>query len=77
MVAPEIERLAQSARGRYLVLKVDTDRLTDVAAEFKIRSIPTLAVAFHGRELARAAGARSAAEIRAFADEAVAERKAS
>lgn len=78
-VAPEIERVAQAARGRYLVLKVNTDVVTDVAAEFRIRSIPTLAIVFHGRELARVAGARSAADIRAFADQAVAdsERRAS
>jgi len=79
MVAPEIERVAQGAAGRYLVLKVNTDALTDVAAEFRIQSIPTLAVVFHGRELARVAGARSAADIRTFADQAVAgsERRAS
>jgi thioredoxin 2 len=73
MVAPELERVAHGARGRYLVVKVDTDTVTDVAAEYRIRSIPTLAIVFHGRELARVAGARSAADIRAFADQAVAE----
>lgn len=73
MVAPEIERVAEGSRGRYLVLKVNTDALTDIAAEFQIRSIPTLAVVFRGREIARVAGARSAADIRTFADRAVAE----
>jgi thioredoxin 2 len=73
MVAPEIERVAQEARGRYLVLKVNTDVVTEVAAEYRIRSIPTLAVVFRGRELGRVAGARSAADIRAFADQTVAE----
>ena len=73
MVAPEIERVAAGAKGRYLVLKVNTDALTDIAEEFRIRSIPTLAVIFRGRELGRLAGARSAADIRAFADQTVAE----
>jgi len=73
MVAPEIERVAQAASGRYLVLKVNTDALTDIAAEFRIQSIPTLAVVFRGRELGRVSGARSAADIRAFADQAVAD----
>ena len=79
MVAPELERVAQANAGRYLVVKVDTDALTDIASEFRIRSIPTLAVIFHGRELGRVAGARSAADIRAFADQAIAsdERRAS
>src|SRR4051812_39855052 len=75
MVAPEIERVAQAARGHFLVLKVNTDVLTDIAAEYRIRSIPTLAVVFHGREIARQAGARSAADIQAFADRAGAERE--
>ena len=73
MVAPELERVAADARGRYLVVKLDTDVVTDVAAEYRIRSIPTLAVVFRGRELGRFAGARSAAEIRTFADQLVAE----
>jgi len=79
MVAPEIERVAASAAGQFLVLKVNTDALTDIAAEFRIRSIPTLAVLFRGRELGRLAGARSAGEIRAFADQTLAdsERRAS
>jgi thioredoxin 2 len=79
MVAPELERVARDAAGQYLVVKVNTDALQDVGQEFRIRSIPTLAILFRGRELARVAGARSAAEIRAFADQTVAEhrRKAS
>jgi thioredoxin 2 len=79
MVAPELERVAQAAAGRYLVVKVNTDELQDIGAEFRIRSIPTLAIVFRGQELARVAGARSAAEIRAFADETMAkgERRAS
>ena len=79
MVAPELERVAQDARGRYLVVKVNTDAVTDVAAEYRIRSIPTLAVVFHGRELGRVSGARSAADIRAFVDRTVeeSERRAS
>jgi thioredoxin 2 len=73
MVAPEIERVAREAAGRYLVLKVDTDRLTDVAARFRIQSIPTLAVVYGGREIDRVSGARTAADILAFAERAVAD----
>jgi thioredoxin 2 len=73
MVAPELERLARSAAGRYLIVKVNTDAQTDLAARFRIRSIPTMAVMFGGRELARTAGARPAAEIERFVDQAVAE----
>ena len=67
MVAPELERVARANAGRYLVVKVNTDAITDVAARFNIRSIPTLAIVFGGRELGRVAGVRPASEIEAFA----------
>jgi thioredoxin 2 len=56
-----------AAVNRYLVLKVNTDVLEDVAARFRIRSIPTLALLAEGREIERIAGARPAAEIESFA----------
>jgi thioredoxin 2 len=65
-VAPELERVARSNAGRLLVVKVNTDVLQDVAARYRIRSIPTLAVVHGGRELDRVAGARSAPDIEAF-----------
>ena len=67
MVAPELEQVARANAGRYLVIKVNTDAVTDVAARFRIRSIPTLAIVFGGRELARVAGVRPASDIEAFA----------
>jgi thioredoxin 2 len=66
MVAPELEQVARSAAGRWLVVKVNTDALPDVAAEHRIQSIPTLAVVHQGRELARLSGARPASEIERF-----------
>ena len=72
MVAPELARVAQAAAGRYLVVKVNTDELTDVAARFRIKSIPTLALVSGGREIDRLAGARPAPEIEAFAQRALA-----
>jgi thioredoxin 2 len=79
MVAPELQRVAQANAGRYLVVKVNTDEITDVAARFRIRSIPTLALVHGGREIDRIAGARPAPDIEAFAARALAEstRKAS
>ena len=73
MVAPELERVAREAAGHFLVVKVNTDQVTEVAARFRISSIPTLAVVFHGHELDRLAGVRPAAEILAFAQRAFAD----
>lgn len=73
MVAPEIAKVAARQSGKLLVIKVNTDVLSDVGQRFGIRSIPTLAVFSGGREVARSAGARPAAEIEAFAAHATAQ----
>jgi thioredoxin 2 len=72
MVAPELDRVARASAGRYLVVKVNTDVVTDVAARFTIRSIPTLALVYQGREIDRVTGVRPASEIEAFAARALA-----
>jgi thioredoxin 2 len=66
MVAPELVKVAARNAGRFLVVKVNTDVLADLGQRFGIRSIPTLAVFAGGQEVARAAGARPAADIEAF-----------
>lgn len=66
MVAPELEKVAARSAGRWLVVKVNTDELTDLGERFHIRSIPTMAVFSAGREVGRTAGARPAADIEAF-----------
>lgn len=66
MVAPELEKVAARASGRWLILKVNTDVLTELGERCRIRSIPTMAVFSNGRELGRTAGARPAADIEAF-----------
>jgi thioredoxin 2 len=72
MVAPELARVAASNPGRYTIVKVNTDALPDLGERFTIRSIPTMAVFFDGREVARTAGARPAADIEAFIRQSVA-----
>jgi thioredoxin 2 len=67
MVAPELERVARANAGRWLVVKVNTDEQQELGARFRVRSIPTLAVVFRGRELAREAGVRPANEIERLA----------
>jgi thioredoxin 2 len=70
MVAPEIQKLAARQAGRWLVVKVNTEALSDLGERFGIRSIPTLAVFGEGRELARTSGARPASEIEKFVESA-------
>jgi thioredoxin 2 len=71
MVAPEIQKVAARQAGRVVVVKVNTEALPDLGDRFGIRSIPTLAIFSHGREVVRTAGARPAAEIERFIEQAV------
>ena len=66
MVAPELQKVAASNAGRYLVVKVNTDAVPELGDRYRIRSIPTMAVFEGGREVARTSGARPAADIEAF-----------
>jgi len=66
MVAPELAKVAARSGGKFLVVKVNTDALTDLGERFRIRSIPTMAIFAGGREVARTSGARPAADIEQF-----------
>jgi thioredoxin 2 len=69
MVAPELKKVAERQKGRVLVVKVNTEELSDIAERFRIQSIPTLVVFGGGKELARTTGARPASDIEAFIEE--------
>ncbi|MFL6451820.1 MAG: thioredoxin family protein [Bryobacteraceae bacterium] len=49
--APEVEALAREMAGRALVLKVDTEAVPELAARYRVQSIPNFAV-FRGGQLA-------------------------
>lgn len=69
MVGPELEKVARNLAGRVLVAKVNTDEEPELGERFRIRSIPTMMVFRDGREVARSAGARPAADIEALVRE--------
>jgi thioredoxin 2 len=73
MVAPELQKVATRQAGRMIVVKVNTDELSDLGQRCNIRSIPTLAVFQNGREIARSSGARPASEIEALVEKATAQ----
>jgi thioredoxin 2 len=71
MVSPEVEKVAQRNSGRLLVVKVNTDVVSDVASRLRIQGIPTLAIFAEGREAGRKTGAISADRIDAFVRETI------
>ena len=57
MMAPVFAQAAQQLQPKIRVAKVDTEAEQQLAAQFQIRSIPTLAIFKNGKEIARTAGA--------------------
>lgn len=57
MVEPVVEEIAAEYEGRLKVCKVNVDEAAKIAAEYKIMSIPTLAVFKGGELVERAVGA--------------------
>ena len=62
-MAPEFERAAATLEPEARLVKVNVDEEPALAQRFAVRSIPSIVIALHGRELARVAGARSAAQL--------------
>jgi len=56
-IAPVVEELASSYKGKLKVAKVDVDSNNEVAQQFGIRSIPTLLIFKGGRVVEQLVGA--------------------
>ena len=63
MMAPAFVQAAAQLEPQVRLAKLNTEVEQSIAAEYGIRSIPTLALFHRGRELARQAGAMSAQDI--------------
>ena len=70
MAMPELEKLARRNAGALLVAKVNTEEQGWLAQRFGIQSIPTMILFAQGSELTRISGARSAAELEQFVNQA-------
>lgn len=66
MVAPELEKIAASRSGTWLVVKINTEALPSLGARYGVQSIPTMALFQLGKASARTSGARPAAAIEAW-----------
>ena len=63
MMAPQFEQAAAQLEPRLRLAKVDTEAEQTLGAQYNIRSIPTIALFHHGREIARQPGAMGAEQI--------------
>jgi thioredoxin 2 len=58
MVAPVLDELAAEAGGRYLIAKLNVDENPRTAAQFNVRSIPTMLIFKDGALVDRIVGAQ-------------------
>jgi thioredoxin 2 len=66
MVAPQVKRAAAELSSRAVVLKVDTERVPELAARYQVRSIPNFVVFKNGAPVAQRAGALDARALTAW-----------
>ena len=66
MMAPTFEAVAAEMEPGMRFVKVNTEQSQQLAAQYGIRSIPTLAVFKGGKEIARQAGAMQAGQLRSW-----------
>jgi thioredoxin 2 len=67
MMAPEFAKAAKALAPAVRLMKLNTEDHPEISARAGIRGIPALILYKGGREVARLAGARPAADIIAFA----------
>ncbi len=65
MVSPLVDQIAEE-HPEYLVGKINVDEESELAATFKVVSIPTLVVIKNGKVAVQSAGARPKAQILAM-----------
>lgn len=63
MAAPHVAQTAHDLAGRAVVIKVDTERLPQLAAQYNVRGIPNFAVFSQGRLQFQQAGLVDAATL--------------
>jgi len=63
-MAPVLEKLVRELTGKVLLAKVNADAQPEVAAQFGVRSLPTLKLVFQGRLVDEISGAQTEASLR-------------
>jgi thioredoxin 2 len=69
MFAPVYAQAAEQLEPRFRLLKVDTEAHQDIASQYRIQSIPTIAVFKQGKEFTRQAGAMQLGQFLQWVDQ--------
>jgi thioredoxin 2 len=70
MAAPLVAKVAQAMAGKALVLKVDTEKHPDLAAQFEVRGIPNFVVLKDGKTVLQKAGVADARTMQKWLEQA-------
>ncbi len=65
-LTPILEKLAHAYQGRFVLAKVDTEANPELAAQFQIRSIPSVKLVIGGKLVAEFQGVQPEADIKRF-----------
>ena len=67
-IAPVLEEIADAARGRVTLMKVNVDENPGLAARYEVRSIPTVLFVKNGTVIDRVVGAVPKATLQQLVD---------
>lgn len=67
-LGPQLEALAAEYKGAFVLAKVDVDKEQELAAQFRIQSVPTVYALYKGQPVDAFQGALPVSEIRQFID---------
>jgi thioredoxin 1 len=68
MIAPILDEVAKEYDGKLKVVKMDTDKNSDIPVKYGVRGIPTLMLFKNGNVEATKVGALSKSQLSAFID---------
>lgn len=68
-IALTLTRLAATDRERIVIVNVDIEQHSEIAARYQIRSIPTLALIVHGIERGRFSGSKNLHQLKSWLSE--------
>ena len=69
VLGPTIEKLAKEAKGKWKLVKIDTELHPEISQQFQIKSIPSVKMVFQGKLIAEFAGALPEVQIRKWLEE--------
>ena len=71
MLAPTMEKLAEKSDDKYIVAKVNVDKLDELSGKYKVRGIPCVILFKDGKEVDRIVGLRSEKDYKTALDKAL------